>query len=150
MQVTDSELKSRAHEGREFANNLNRVLRETNLRDLLQHKKVVFTMHNCVANGTLGDEYKKGTEHWLYNGALAQLIEILEKKPKFIGGSLGSVWQDVTLKCCPDVLRCSSAVPASCAIAHRRPSSNLHDSIILFENQGRGITNLDASLAITG
>ena len=57
--------------------------------------KVAFLYHPEVANGNLGKEYKEGTEHWVKNGALKQLMDILDgaqgKRPKFIAGSFGSV-----------------------------------------------------------
>lgn len=59
--------------------------------------KIQFTYHPYVANGNLGDEYKKGTEEWVMNGALEELLDKLDAKPRFSAGSLGSVWLDVCL-----------------------------------------------------
>jgi len=99
--VTSEELASARDTGVEDCKELNTLFKGTRMRALLAMDKVAFVYHPEVANGNMGTLYKEGTEHWVNNGALEQLMDMMDgaagKRPKFGTGSFGSVWFDVKL-----------------------------------------------------
>jgi hypothetical protein len=101
MSVTNEELESAHNTAVDVANELNKMFKNTAMRVLLATDKVAFVFHPEVASGNLGQAYKEGTEHWVNNGALEQLMDMMDgvagKRPKFGAGRLGSVWFDANL-----------------------------------------------------
>lgn len=86
-----------AANAKEVARELDDMFAATSCRQLLMTGKICFTYHPEVASGHLGTAYKDGTEHWVKNGALAQMMDILDNKPRFARGSPWSVWLDADL-----------------------------------------------------
>ena len=99
VSVTQDEIDSAVNAAAKVANELNKLFadKRVNARMLYMADKIRFTYHPYVAAGKLGQEYKKGTEEWVQNGALEQLFDKLDAKPRFKPGSMGSVWLDVYL-----------------------------------------------------
>ena len=100
--VTDAELCNASNEAQKMAKELNDMFRRTSLRELYQTQRVVFCYHPSVVSGELGVDYKHGTTEWANNGALTQLMRMLDKDvpgdiPTFVAGTFGSVWFDVDL-----------------------------------------------------
>ena len=99
LSVTQGENDSAVETAVKVATELDRLFADERFtaRMLYRAGKIRFTYHPYVAAGKLGQEYKKGTEEWVQNGALEQLFDKLDAKPRFTAGSLGSVWLDVYL-----------------------------------------------------
>ena len=100
--VTQGEIEQARNAAQKIATDLNKLLEENSLRELLRTKKIAFVYHPMVISGQMGRAYKEGTIAWVNGGALEQLMKMLDKdvpgeKPKFCGGTLGSVWFDTEL-----------------------------------------------------
>ena len=102
ISVTSDELDTRQKEAKAFVRSLDELLKSGPIRTLMAMGKIRFAYHPWIASGRLGDEMKTMTEQFVHNGALDELIELLDSsRPggpiKFIAGNLGSVWADVEL-----------------------------------------------------
>ncbi len=100
--ITDAQLRDAASKAQDMAGELNKLFEDVPLLQLLREGRVSFCYHPSVMNGSLGEAYKKGTIEWARDGALEQLMKMLDKDvpgkaPQFRGGTLGSVWFDVNL-----------------------------------------------------
>lgn len=100
--VSKEEMQSNVVEAQRMAEELNALFEGTPIRRLLQEDKVRFAYHPSVIDGGLGEAYRKGTIEWAQHGALAALLNLLDKErseniPKFGAGMFGSVWFDVEL-----------------------------------------------------
>lgn len=101
--VTNEQMKQAALKAHDIADELNTMFREESLITLMREKRVQFCYHPSVINGSLGEDYKKGTTEWAHGGALLQLCVMLDKDepsspiPTFGAGIFGSVWFDVNL-----------------------------------------------------
>lgn len=95
--MTNDDIDDWKNTAQNLALELNELLRHGNVRKLYDKRQIDFTHHPYVATGQLGEEYKKGTEEWLKNGAFDELLYKLDAKPHFSVGNLGSVWLDLYL-----------------------------------------------------
>ena len=102
MAVTDAQLEDAVSKAQDKARELNTMFKTVPLRALLLEERVSFCYHPAVVDGSLGEDYKKGTIEWARGGALQQLMKMLDNNspgepPEFCAGSFGSVWFDVEL-----------------------------------------------------
>lgn len=100
--VTRGEVNNTRKTVFDVAEELNELFANKSVRDLLREEKVSFWYHPKVFNGDLGEEYREGTIAWSRDGALEELMNMLDKDvtdnvPKFVPGIFGSVWIEVQL-----------------------------------------------------
>ena len=99
--VTEDDLAAARCKATEACKELNKLFEDTPARNLLRTGKIAFIYHPGVARGDLGEAYKEGSKHWAENGALEQLVDMLEghagQRPQFEAGFMGSYWFDTEL-----------------------------------------------------
>lgn len=103
--LTDKQIRGGASQARELAKQLNELLQSVSIRELLTRGKVRFVYNTVVwdgKHGVDGAHFLKCTKEWALNGAVEQLVNLLDKDtpgnvPEFGAGCYGSVWFDTDL-----------------------------------------------------